>query len=126
MKLFSVATSVIVATSLTGVANAACQADVNVGRFWVEKDGFVQKATLKVDVRNARPDAYVTVHVDARFHYERSDQWTNTASTSDSTSLDTSEQSSKSFVIDTRASNCSAEKPCSIKEVEIIDISCYD
>ncbi len=108
------------------VAFAGCQADVDVANHWEEKGGFVQKAKLKVKIESARPGAFVRVHVEVRFHYERSDGWANTASTSDSVSFDTSDHSSESFVIDTRAVNCSDDKPCDINDVEVIDISCYD
>ena len=108
------------------VAFARCTADVDVGRSWEENGGFVQKARLRATVTRARPGAFATVHVEARFHYERSDGWTNAASASASTGIDTSQTSSEDFLIDTRAINCSREKRCEIKDVEIFRVSCYD
>lgn len=105
---------------------AACQADVDVARSWVEDGGFVQKATLKSRVSSAKPGAYVKVNVELRFSYERSDGWSNGASTSDMITVDTASSSTGMKVFQTRASNCSKAKPCEIKEVEIISVRCYD
>src|SRR6056297_512341 len=106
--------------------SAKCMAEVDVQNFWEERHGFDQNAKLKVTIESARPGAYVRVHVKARYHYERSDGWTNRASTSDSVGIDTSDHSSETFGIDTRARNCSKDQPCEINDVEITDISCHD
>jgi len=102
-----------------------CRAEADVKNFWVEKDGFVQKAKVRISVNSARPGAFVKVYVEADFHYERSDGWTNGASAIGSKGIDTSSTSSEDLVIDTRAVNCSASKPCQIKDVEIRKITCY-
>jgi hypothetical protein len=127
MKRLNLIGLALLALFFADTAMANCRADVEVGRFWVERNGFSQKANLKVRVKNARPDAGVRVYVDARFHYERTDDgWSNTESAKDDIYIDTSETSSGSMVVEAVASLCGNDHPCRINDVEITDVSCYD
>ena len=117
--------AVLCLTSLQAAA-AGCQADVTVKRFWEEKGGFVQKASVRAKVQSARPGAMVKVRVELRFQYVRSDGWSNWESAADSRYIKTQDTSVGEFVLDTRVGSCSVEKPCTIKDVEVHDVSCYD
>lgn len=110
---------------------AGCIAEAEVRRFWEERRGFVQKVNVRIQVTSARPGAKVEVYVHARFHYERSDGWTSTLSTSGSAYIDTGESSGENLVLDNNVSNCSTppnmpERFCHIHDVEIYDVSCHD
>src|SRR5437773_10022847 len=78
-----------------------CSADAEVGRFWVERDGFVQKASVRARVNSARPGSFVTVHIELEFQFERSDGWSNSLFTHDSIGINTTNTSSAQKVFDT-------------------------
>lgn len=118
----------VIFVSLLSVAPGpahACRADAEVENFWVEKDGWKQKASIGIEVEE-KDIGLVKVYVDARFHYEREDGWTNTLTTKESVSIDTDETSSETMVMDAIAVNCGDGKECEIHDVEIFGVKCFD
>lgn len=104
---------------------ASCRANVTVSNFWEEKNGFIMKANLDVEVEG-QDIGMVNIFVEARFHYEREDGFSSTDSTVDTFYVDTDETSSKTHVIDTTNSMCSKERSCTINDVEIKKVTCRD
>ena len=105
----------------------SCRAEAEVQNFWEEKGGFILKAKVKVEVKSARPGAFVTVYVDSKFNIERTDgSYSNKESRKGSVGIDTEDHSTETFVIEAVHSVCSVERPWKINDVEIVDVSCYD
>lgn len=119
------AVAVIVSAALAAVtlasAAAECTADAEVLSSWVEDGGFKLFAKVRVEPDNCERGCNGAV--EGRFHYERSDGWSNRASTISTWTI-TSRQRAKEVVLDSRAINCSKEKPCEIHEFQITKVTC--
>lgn len=112
---------------IPSLAYGRCRAEAEITNFWEEKDGFVMKANVTVNVTDPGDGGYVTVYVKPRFHWSRNDDdFSSHEDTIKSVMIDTNKTDTKQFVIDARESMCGDDHPCTINDVSVTEVTCHE
>lgn len=105
---------------------AACNAEARVTNSWIEDGGFLQKANVSYKINSARPGAFVKVYADLQYDYVTTDGTSLRNSGTASVSFDTQHASSSEGVAETTAVNCDKKRPCTLRNVSVREVKCFD
>jgi hypothetical protein len=102
-----------------------CNADADVKSFWVD-EGTDLKANVHVKINSARPGSQVQVYVKANFDFSTSDGTPLAQERTQDVLIQTSQTSAQDLEMDIVPANCAKDRPCTLKNVSILEVSCYE